>query len=636
MDSKNERSQSLLKKLKIQPSSQTNQISPPSINSLTSDLPISNYRSLIIDVLKKDKVLIVVGATGSGKTTQIPKYIYKELKPSKTIAICQPRKVAAISLAKRVAEEINSDLGHLVGYSVRFDEVCSNNTKLKFMTDGILLREFMSSPSLSEYSCVMLDEVHERSLSTDILLGLLKELITIRDDLFLVLASATMEAQKIASYFYNAKIVNIPGNEYQVEIIHTREPQINYLESLFIVFRNTLPDIDGHSLIFLTGQEDIDITCKVLKIILEEADETKTFKVIPLYSSLSPELQNLAFEEEDGVIKIVVATNIAETSITIPHIKFVFDCGLCKLSSFNPRTRINYLSTVACSKSSARQRAGRAGRTSDGKCIRLYTKSTYENEMPDNTPPEIIRADLSSSLLSLLTIGVENINEFDFFEAPPPESLYKSYEILLQIKAVNDLGKVTSHGMLINQLPLDPLIANILVKSLNSTFALEILIIVSFIATGSKLTLKDEGLKDLSPDLVAESGDHATLLNVWMAWIVNNMSREWCKQYKLSYRQMCNVKNIFDQLQRICMKIFPSVSFAPASNYDFKEVLDVFVKEDPYHRALRRGNYYLINNSSQAIIHPLSTMASIKPKSIYFSEVFVANSTYVSLVSSLD
>ena len=600
-----------------------------------TSLPIKNYRQIISKQIGLSRVLVVVGATGSGKTTQLPKYIYEDIRPEKRIAVCQPRKVAAISLAKRVAQEMGSDLGRLVGYSVRFDELTSISTKIKFMTDGILLREFMSSPSLSEYSCIILDEVHERSLSTDILLGLLKELVTIRSDLLVILASATMEADKISRFFFNAKTLIIPGNDHRVEVVYTKEPQTNYLEGLFIVFRDILPTLDGHVLIFLTGQEDVEIACKVLRIIIDENESSKVFKIIPMYSSLLSEQQNLAFEEEEGILKVVVATNIAETSITIANIKYVFDCGLCKLSCFNPRTRISHLSTVACSKSSARQRAGRAGRTSDGKCIRLYTKATFENEMPENSPPEIIRVDMSSALLSLLKIGVENLNDFDFFESPPSESLFKSFEILLRVNAVDDFGKLTPHGELISQLPLDPILANILLKSAQGAFPLETLIIIAFIATSTKITTEG-GLKDLSSDLLGETGDHETLLNIWMTWTIHNLSKEWCKQNKLSYRNLCAVRNVFAQLLNICISVLPNTKFEPAKEYNFGDVIAVFTLEDAYHTAIRRGNHYIINNCTRAVIHPQSTMASQKPKSIYFSEVFMSSTTFVSLVSTLD
>lgn len=356
-------------------------------------------------LLNTHQCVVLVGETGSGKTTQIPQWSVEfaavTLGKSKGVACTQPRRVAAMSVAQRVAEEMDVALGQQVGYSIRFEDCSGPQTVLKYMTDGMLLREAMSDPMLEQYRVILLDEAHERTLATDILMGVLKEVIKQRSDLKLVIMSATLDAGKFQNYFDNAPLMNIPGRTHPVEIFYTPQPERDYLEAAIRTVSqiHVCEEITGDILLFLTGQEEIEDACKRIKREIDNfGPDAGELKCIPLYSTLPPNLQQRIFEpappnRPNGAIgrKVVVSTNIAETSLTIDGVVFVIDPGFAKQKVYNPRIRVESLLVSPISKASAQQRAGRAGRTRPGKCFRLYTEKAYKNEMQDNTYPEILR-----------------------------------------------------------------------------------------------------------------------------------------------------------------------------------------------------------------------------------------------------
>ena len=334
---------------------------------------------------------MLVGETGSGKTTQIPQWCvdYALTIPvasgqkRRNVACTQPRRVAAMSVAQRVANEMDVTLGDEVGYSIRFEDCSSHKTILKYMTDGMLLREAMSDPLLEMYSCVLLDEAHERTLATDILMGLLKEVAKQRPDIKIIVMSATLDAGKFQDYFDKAPLLTIPGRTFPVEIFYTPEPERDYLEAAIrtVIQIHMSEEQEGDILLFLTGQEEIEDACKRLQREVEGlGPDAGELKCIPLYSTLPPNLQQRIFEaapanKQNGAIgrKVVISTNIAETSLTIDGVVFVIDPGFSKQKVYNPRIRVESLLVTPISKASAQQRAGRAGRTRPGKCFRLYT-----------------------------------------------------------------------------------------------------------------------------------------------------------------------------------------------------------------------------------------------------------------------
>lgn len=403
-------------------------------------LPVWDYKEAFHTTITKHQVTVLVGETGSGKTTQIPQCCVDWVRaqgPSignkkRGVACTQPRRVAAMSVAARVADEMDVQLGQEVGYSIRFEDCSSSRTILKYLTDGMLLREAMSDPLLEQYSCLILDEAHERTLATDILMGLLKEIAKQRSDLKIIIMSATLDAGKFQDYFDGAPLLSIPGRTFPVEIFYTPEPEKDYLEAAIrtVIQIHMCEEGEGDILLFLTGQEEIDEACKKIhKEIDNLGQDVGEIKCIPLYSTLPPNLQQRIFEpapprRPNGAFgrKVVVSTNIAETSLTIDGIVFVIDPGFSKQKVYNPRIRVESLLVTAISKASSQQRAGRAGRTKPGKCFRLYTEKAFQNEMQENTYPEILRSNLGSVVLQLKKLGIDDLVHFDFMDPPgnPP------------------------------------------------------------------------------------------------------------------------------------------------------------------------------------------------------------------------
>ncbi|KAJ3225657.1 DEAH-box ATP-dependent RNA helicase prp43, partial [Chytriomyces hyalinus] len=396
-------------------------------------LPVHKQRSEFLELVQNNQILILVGETGSGKTTQIPQFLLYDDMPQRSgmqIACTQPRRVAAMSVAKRVADELDVVLGEEVGYSIRFEDCTSSRTVLKYCTDGMLLREAMNDPLLSRYSGIILDEAHERTLQTDILMGLLKEVCRKRPDLRLIVMSATLDAGKFQSYFDDAPLLVVPGRTFPVDIFYTPEPERDYLEAAIrtVLQIHTCED-PGDILVFLTGEEEIEDACRKISgeinhLISAQPDHVGDLKVVPLYSTLPPQMQQKIFEDAPPPRKkggppgrkVVVSTNIAETSLTIDGIVYVIDPGFSKQKVYNPRIRVESLLVSPISKASAQQRAGRAGRTRPGKCFRLYTEKAFKNDLQEQTYPEILRCNLGSVVLQLKKLGIDDLVHFDFMD----------------------------------------------------------------------------------------------------------------------------------------------------------------------------------------------------------------------------
>ena len=394
------------------------------IQEVRKSLPVFTFREQLLEAIENFQVLIIVGETGSGKTTQIPQYLVEAgyCENGMKVGCTQPRRVAAMSVAARVAEEMNVKLGHEVGYSIRFEDCTSQKTVLKYMTDGMLLREFLTEPDLKSYSALMIDEAHERTLHTDILFALVKDIARFRPDFKLLISSATLNAAKFSKYFDDAPIFNIPGRRYPVDIYYTAAPESNYLAAAVTsVLQIHLTQDKGDILVFLTGQDEIESAQEILETKIRElGSRIKELIICPIYSTLPSDLQaNIFKPTPPGARKVVLATNIAETSITIDGIVYVIDPGFVKQKSYNPRSGMESLIVVPCSKAAADQRAGRAGRVGPGKCFRLYTAWAYANELDDNTTPEIQRTNLGNVVLLLKSLGIDDLIHFDFMDPPP-------------------------------------------------------------------------------------------------------------------------------------------------------------------------------------------------------------------------
>ena len=636
------------------------------LTQFRKSLPITNYCLKIVDLLKQNRIVIIAGDTGSGKTTQIPQYIYEAgHHQDKIIGITQPRRVAAMSIAQRVAEEKGTQIGSLVGYSIRFEErVDPQKTKIKFMTDGMLLREMIIDPLLTKYAFIVIDEAHERSLQSDILLGLMKGVLSRRMDLKLVVMSATLETEKFMKYFSGAKYLEVEGRTYPTEIFNTKVAQADYLNSslnsiLQIHFREERGDI----LVFLTGQEDIEELESMLKEKQEafplEADK---LVVCPIYAALPSHLQLKVFESTPPKHrKVVLATNIAETSLTIDGIKYVVDCGLVKLRSFNPNKALESLFVHPVSKSSAIQRAGRAGRQSKGKCFRLYTKETFENLELYQTP-EVLRTDLASTILQLKAIGVQNVTDFAFIDKPKEDSLAVSLEELTVLGALDETNKLTELGREMAELPLNPAYARLLILSANERYSCseQILSIVALINTENLFYVpKDEktNFEQMLKKFKYPNSDHLTKLNILNKYLVSKNRKDFCKQNYINKKSIQRTLQIREQLaeyltailqRRKHSKELPSKkvkketngsiregkSFQPTMDFETDKVVQCMAEGLRLKMAKlnSNGSYTLSRSNQTSSIHPESVLShniKYKPENIVYSEVVITKKTYL-------
>ncbi|KAF5752603.1 putative pre-mRNA-splicing factor ATP-dependent RNA helicase DHX16 isoform X1 [Tripterygium wilfordii] len=517
-------------------------------------LPIYAYRDELLQAVNEHQVLIIVGETGSGKTTQIPQYLHEAGYTKRGKVGCtQPRRVAAMSVAARVSQEMGVKLGHEVGYSIRFEDCTSEKTVLKYMTDGMLLREFLGEPDLASYSVVMVDEAHERTLSTDILFGLVKDIARFRPDLKLLISSATLDAEKFSNYFDSAPIFKIPGRRFPVEIHYTKAPEADYLDAAIVtVLQIHVTHEPGDILVFFTGQDEIETAEEILKQRTRGLG-TKIAELIicPIYANLPTELQAKIFEPTpEGARKVVLATNIAETSLTIDGIKYVIDPGFCKMKSYNPRTGMESLLVTPISKASANQRAGRSGRTGPGKCFRLYTAYTYHHDMDENTVPEIQRTNLANVVLTLKSLGILNLLNFDFMDPPPSETLLKALEMLFALGALNKLGELTKLGRRMAEFPLDPMLSKMIVASDKYKCSDEVISIAAMLSIGNSIFHRPKD-KQVHADNArlnfhttgnVNVGDHIALLKVYNSWKETNYSTQWCYE---NYIQCVCIRGVY-------------------------------------------------------------------------------------------
>lgn len=451
-----------------------------SIQKTRRTLPIFAVRSELLSIIRENSIVIIVGETGSGKTTQLTQYLHEEGFSKNGIIGCTvPRRVAAMSVAKRVSDEMGSTLGEKVGYAIRFEDCTTKDTVIKYMTDGILLRESLREGDLDRYSVIIMDEAHERSLSTDVLFGLLREIITRRFDLKLIVTSATMDSSKFAAFFGDAATFHIPGRTFPVEINYSKNPVEDYVDAAVkqVLYIHLQPP-KGDILVFMPGQEDIEVTCETLKDRLTEIETAPDLSILPIYSQLPSDLQAKIFQSsEGGIRKCVVATNIAESSLTVNGIVFVIDSGYCKLKVYNPRIGMDALQVYPVSRANADQRAGRAGRISSGHCFRLYTRRQYLDELLFTGVPEIQRTNLANTVLLLKSLGVQDLLAFHFMDPPPQDNILNSLYQLWILGALDNTGQLTPLGRQMAEFPLDPPQCQMLIVASQLGCTEEILII---------------------------------------------------------------------------------------------------------------------------------------------------------------
>ncbi|RAQ53856.1 pre-mRNA-splicing factor ATP-dependent RNA helicase PRP43 [Aspergillus flavus] len=631
-----------------------------SILKTRRDLPVHAQRDEFLQLYQKSQILVFVGETGSGKTTQIPQFVLFDDQPQsqrKMVACTQPRRVAAMSVAQRVAAELDVKLGEEVGYSIRFEDMTSPKTCLKYMTDGMLLREAMNDHNLNRYSTIILDEAHERTMATDVLMGLLKEVVQRRPDLKIIIMSATLDAQKFQRYFNNAPLLAVPGRTHPVEIFYTPEPEQDYVEAAIrTVLQIHATEADGDILLFLTGEEEIEDAARKISL---EADEmvrevdAGPLKVYTLYGSLPPHMQQRIFDPAPPPRrpggrpgrKVIVSTNIAETSLTIDGIVYVVDPGFSKQKIYNPRIRVESLLVSPISKASAQQRAGRAGRTRPGKCFRLYTEGAFKKELIDQTYPEILRSNLSSTVLELKKLGIDDLVHFDLMDPPAPETLMRALEELNYLACLDDDGNLTQLGRLASEFPLDPAVAVMLISSPEFYCSNEILSITAllsvpqvFVRPASQRKRADE-MKNLfaHPD-----GDHLTLLNVYHAFKGQDAQenpKQWCHDHFLSLRSLQSADNVRMQLLRIMEREELEMVSTPFEDKKYYEnirraLCAGFFMQVAKKEAQGKSKYTTIKDNQNVLLHP-STVLSYDADWVVYNEFVLTTKNYIRTVTAV-
>jgi pre-mRNA-splicing factor ATP-dependent RNA helicase DHX16 len=613
-----------------------------SIEETRKGLPIYAYRDEFLAALEQYQVIILVGETGSGKTTQLPQYLHEAgyTEGGMKIGVTQPRRVAAMSVAQRVAEEMGTKLGNEVGYAIRFEDCTSDKTLIKYMTDGHLLKEVMMSPSLDEYQVIMVDEAHERTVHTDILLALLKDLAKERP-IKLLIASATINAQAFSTFFDDAPIFNVKGRTFPVEIYYTPQPEANYLAAaITTLFQIHISQPSGDVLIFLTGQEEIEAAEERISDIQKKlGSKIRELIICPIYANLPTDLQSKIFEPTPkDARKVVLATNIAETSLTIDGIVYVIDPGFVKENVYNSATGMSKLVTVACSRASANQRSGRAGRVGPGKCFRLYTKWAYMNEMEESTTPEIQRTNLNSTVLLLKSLGVNDLLTFDFMDPPPTETLIGALNQLYALSALNDRGELTKVGRQMAEFPTDPQVARAIIASNKLGSADEVLSIMAMLGESSALFFRPKGEQRVHADsararfTIKEGGDHLTYLNIWNQWVDSDFSIIWAKENFLQQRSLTRVRDVRDQLAKLCERVEITISSCGASNLVpiQKAITAGFFANAA--RLQRSGDSYkVVNKSTTVYIHPSSVLMATDPpvKLVVYHELVQTTKEYM-------
>ncbi|KAI4086666.1 MAG: hypothetical protein LQ344_007370 [Seirophora lacunosa] len=619
-------------------------------------LPVHAQRDEFLHMYQKSQILIFVGETGSGKTTQIPQFVLFDDQPNiqrKLVACTQPRRVAAMSVAQRVADEMDVPLGEEVGYNIRFEDVTGPKTILKYMTDGMLLREAMNDNDLKRYSTIILDEAHERTLATDTLMGLLKEVIKRRPDLKIVVMSATLDAQKFQSYFNDAPLLAVPGRTHPVEIFYTQAPERDYVEAaLRTVLQIHATEPEGDILLFLTGEEEIEDACRKINLEVDEMIrevDAGPLKVYPLYGTLPPQQQQRIFEPapksriEGGRPgrKCIVSTNIAETSLTIDGIVYVVDPGFSKQKVYNPRIRVESLLVSPISKASAQQRAGRAGRTRPGKCFRLYTEEAFKKELIETTYPEILRSNLSSTVLDLKKLGIDDLVHFDLMDPPAPETLMRALEELNYLACLDDDGELTALGHLASDFPLDPALAVMLISSPEFYCSNEMLSLTALLSV-PQIFVRPTSARKRADEMKAlfahPDGDHLTMLNVYHAFNspqAQENPKQWCHDHFLSLRALQSADNVRMQLKRIMESREVELVSTPFEDKKYYENIRRALVAGFFMQVAMKDStktYVTIKDNQNVLLHP-STVLQQESEWLVYNEFVLTTKNYIRTVT---
>ena len=614
-----------------------------SIKDQRESLPVYKFRKQLLEAVASHQILIVVGDTGSGKTTQMTQYLAEAGYGNELVIGCtQPRRVAAMSVAKRVAEEVGCKLGNEVGYTIRFEDCTSPDTRIKYMTDGILQREILLDPMLNKYSCIMLDEAHERTIATDVLFGLLKKTLKRRPDMKLIVTSATLDADKFSEYFYKCPIFSIPGRTFPVEVMYSREPESDYLDAALVtVMQIHLTEPAGDILLFLTGKEEIDSSCEILSERMKAlGPNVPELSILPIYGALPSEVASRIFEPSpSGSRKVVIATNIAETSLTIDGIYYVVDPGFVKQSSYDGKLGMDRLQITPISQAQARQRSGRAGRTGPGKCFRLYTEAAFQNEMLPTTIPEIQRQNLSNTILMLKAMGINDLLHFDFMDPPPTNTMLTALEELYQLGSLDDEGLLTRLGRQMADFPMDPSLSKSLIQSVALQCSDEVLTIVAMISATQNVFHRPRDKQQQADQKKQKfndpSGDHITLLNVYNGWKAGGFSTPWCHENFIMPRNMQRVRDVRTQLLQIMARHKHAVVSCGRNTIKVRQAMCSGFFRNSARKDPAEG-YKTLVEGTPVYLHPSSSLFGKPAEHVIYHSLVETTKEYMHVCSAIE
>ncbi|EKE39536.1 hypothetical protein ENUP19_0284G0059 [Entamoeba nuttalli] len=625
-------------------------------------LPIRQSKDDILSELKKHQTMVVVGETGCGKTTQLPQFLLESnICEGKKIGVTQPRRVAAITLAERVSKEVGCRVGSTVGYRVRFEEKMSKDTKIEYLTDGMLLRTALLDPDLKSYGVIVLDEAHERTVHTDILIGLLRGILRRRKDLKVVVMSATLDSQ-LFSNFFAGPTLTIAGRQHPIELFHLTESEDSPVDaSITAILQLHMSAGPGDVLVFLPGQDAIESVEAALLERMKNAPATvKPIQVLPLYAALPPEQQLLIFSPPPpDTRKIVLSTNIAETSVTIPGMRYVIDTGLVKEKEYQSKIGMEALRTTWVSKAQAMQRAGRAGREAPGQCYRLYTSKRF-SEFNATTTPEIQRCSLDGVVLQLKALNVIDVTQFDFLQPPSGDSISRAEINLSKLGALEN-GHITPLGKVMVALPVAPPFARTIIAAAQSNCLAHILCIVAMLAVDTQFFVSAPSIREKAQQSMrmysSDNGDHFMLLSLYLAFkkVGVNRRKRWCVENALNYKALNTALSTHDQLVQYCVGVLDkelkgSTAKEQCTEENMKNIINEAIPETiiksikkaflvgfPDNVAIRQpDNTYLTTTQKIVHIHPSSCVHNKKQKYVLFAELVYTTKPFIRSVLSLE
>ncbi|HDI3206905.1 TPA: ATP-dependent RNA helicase HrpA [Vibrio cholerae] len=613
-------------------------------------LPVSQKRDDIAKAIAHHQVVIVAGETGSGKTTQLPK-ICAELGRGKygLIGHTQPRRLAARSVANRIAEEMETELGGFVGYKVRFTDQISDQTQIKLMTDGILLAEIQNDRFLNQYDTIIIDEAHERSLNIDFILGYLKQLLPRRPDLKVIITSATIDPERFSKHFNNAPIIEVSGRTYPVEVRYRplagdddSESDRDQLEGIFQAVDELCDEGLGDILIFMNGEREIRDTVDALS-----KRNLRDTEIVPLYARLSAGEQNKIFQPHAGR-RIVLATNVAETSLTVPGIKYVIDPGTARISRYSYRTKVQRLPIEPISQASANQRKGRCGRTEEGICIRLYSEEDFLSR-PEFTDPEILRTNLASVILQMTALGLGDIEAFPFVEAPDKRNIQDGVRLLEELGAINDQIKdpkkrLTESGKQLARLPIDPRLARMVLEASKFGCLKEVMIIASALSIQDpreRPSDKQQSADDKHRRFNHEDSDFLTLVNLWhyigqqQKALTSNQFRRQCKLDYLNYLRVREWQDVYTQLHQSTREMGFKLNDEPGSYHAVHSAILVGLLSHIGMKDQEKNEYHGARNA-RFNIFPASGLFKKQPKWVMSAELVETSKLWARVVAKIE